>query len=242
MDRYDKNIKLIEDYLSRDEVIDTDEVISVYSLIQVLKEKLAPLYAIKYDKEFQKKVYQLYENNKPKNFFDFMKKKNKGCRISSYFFDNYSKIQFEFDNGENYSICKDYDSDYYYSESNTLKLDKIIVEECADEILHIFSILEEYSKFFKETDNFFNYDSNDGFCGSIRSYYSGDVFFDLYFSDGESLNNRTWYGNRENISDLLDNNREKIIRRIPLNVKSLPKAYEQAYMDSRNIKQKKYSC
>ena len=228
-------MEMIEDYLKKEEVVDTDEVISAYTLYNILLEKFKPLYDLNHNKDFEDEMYSLYTHSSLKRLLSVEKNGfNRICKIKTSFNSDVSSISFKFGS---YIICeinkskntneiyntrvsklnnKNYG--YYYD-----TLDKKIINKCIDEIDFYFTIMDMYQDFF--TDNTF---IRQQFIGSNSDLVlgfndSGEVFYTVHLLKNED-------------EDTYESDNTDILKYIPIKINSLNDEFKKIYLENINSK------
>lgn len=252
MNEYEYSKKIIEDYLNKEEVIDNDEVISAYSLYNILKKKFKPLFDVNYNKEFEDKIYDLYIN---KNLLRLLKVKLHGdncyCSIMPSFGKDTDKIIFifgycikcEIQRSHSKNVIKQTQKkDYSYFSG---VLDDKTLEACAEEINHTFDVLDEYRPYFMDTGYIRQtFDEYDGLVCGINVNSNGEVHYLLNLSN--NYNNYCDSDNWEDVyalKNMIYRNKDNILKRTPIKISSLNDIYKNAYLEmtSKGEKQKTYS-
>ena len=228
-------MEMIEDYLKKGEVVDTDEVVSAYTLYNILLEKFKPLYDLNHNKDFEDEMYSLYTNSSLKRLLSVEKNGfNRICKIKTSFNSDVSRISFKFGS---YIVCeinkskktneiyntsvsklnnKNYG--YYYD-----TLDKKIINKCIDEIDFYFTIMDMYQDFF--TDNTF---IRQQFIGSNSDLVlgfndSGEVFYTVHLLKNED-------------EDTYESDNTDILKYIPIKINSLNDEFKKIYLENINSK------
>ena len=249
MDRYDTCKKLLDTYLAAEDVVETDEVISFYSLYKMMKEEFAPLYDACHNKDFEKKACQAYMKKNPKYCWRIVGSHRKGCAIRTNLYDSVNhtmNILFHFGDWDTRMISKDYDSDHYYYRKNYAwePLDKEIVEKCSEDISNTFDVLEDYYHFFEENKVEKNDSldlSNDHFNLSLSYFDDGSVKYSIAFKEKQYGDNaKEWYDDREPLSDILKRNRKSLLKKLSIPVSELSDLFQVVYHENKE-KEKRYS-
>lgn len=248
MDKYTELMNRIDTKYSREEIEQTENVISLYDLVTILSEEMEPLRKLKMDKEFQNKI------NRDRTIFQriglFKRKEviNKKCTGGyTEVSENRSTISLGFDNGQALGVhvvlYKDFDSDELYFADFCLK-DREFVEKYISDIYGIFAILEQYGTLFP-------YEEKKGRTGLSQEFSDGllsvTVKLDTWGRvtpsivpckgiDTDNLYTREWY-NRETVSKHVYAMQEQILRTIPVEISSLNEVYRKLVED--NISKKK---
>lgn len=242
MDKYTELMNRIDTKYSGEEIERTENVISLYDLVNILSEEMEPLRKLKMDKEFQNKI------NRDRTIFQriglFKKKEviNKKCTGGyTEVSENRSTISLGFDNGQALGVhvvlYKDFDSDELYFADFCLK-DREFVEKYISDIYGIFAILEQYGTLFP-------YEEKKGRTGLSQEFSDGllsvTVKLDTWGRvtpsivpckgiDTDSLYTREWY-NRETVSKHVYAMQEQILRTIPVEISSLNEVYRKLVED-----------
>lgn len=243
MDEYLKLFNLINYYLSSDDIVDSNEFVSVYSLIQIIKEELERLCEITVNHTFKNKIN---DDSKSKNKFMFLNKKEKEEKdkcsgIYYYGFDNTSEIGMCLDTGY-VRVSKDRNCDEIYFGYISNNSDKEYVAKYYDDIMNYFSILEDFIYFTDchIIDNKF-YEKN--VCTVLPEQKIFDSLFDVSLSVNENVKleiyisinkeidssyiyNREWF-KRVKLSDYVNENKLDILKKIPVEVSSLNEPFRK---------------
>ena len=251
MDNYDKAKSMISDALALDDVVDNDEVISAYTLYNMVNDRFNDLRSIQNDEELNNKITSLYRKRSIKDFF-----KSKKYQLHPNF--SGKKMEIRISNGinkESEYLCKDVGENHFYCDKYNTMIGNDIINGCIVEIYNIFDILEEYFDLLCVVDNkgdvYCNYNDiysfivDDYFDCYIKYDYNGNVNhsirikgLDYYFD------NRNWYGDKnnskDNINKYLDDISPILLKKFPISVATLHDVFKKIY-DENNIKQKVYS-
>lgn len=265
MNYYDSVKQKIADYISREPVKETEEVISAYTLFSAINEQQKILRHIgEKEKALLDKLNSIY----PPLTIVEKKKLFKKKTSQDYFhdiyhsiYDNYAKIAFfskTASDGESSSvcICKDFHySDIYNRWSSSLTEDAY--HQCIDDIYGIFNDLEYIGVLFEEDkkssgvgnsncDNstLVNTLNCDGF--DIKLIFN--TYRDLSFSYKISLNkdldpngnsDKNYYGQNNKLEQIIDENKETLLKNIPVKVSDLSYMFCMLVLDYKAKEEKK---
>lgn len=229
MDHYSELKNRIDKYENLNNVMFTEQTISLYDLKRLLDNKFKRLRHIMNVESFINVI------NK-----DNIELQGIGClqpsdRCSSILFSNdkmISKIIFGFNEDSSaiptrfIRICKDDDSDELYFEGK--ECDREFIERYISRILEIFAVLEEFSRLFQGKINFahnvFQQEFTDGFfVVSIKCYGNGNVSLAVAINEESDPNNiykRTWL-NRERLFDYVNERSDIILKKISVKINML---------------------
>ena len=248
MDKYEYYKNIIDEHLVKNEVENTDEIISAKDLLQLFRERITPLYEINNDQKFTKKVFSLYKRNLIKQLLrgqESTKYIASYCEIRPRLAKDHSSIQFVFGKYNGFSLYKNENGLFYSNSCNNELLDTII-KKCPTEIDNTFTTLEQYKSFNNLSSIYEDFNLNYNDCFEINFSFNerGNIYESLRFNyldkDDYNVIQTKWYNSdRENLNDLLDKYKDDILMRIPVDVKTLDGSFKTMYMESKG-KQKKY--
>ncbi len=237
MDEYEKMLAIIESYQNKEEVPFSSEVVSAYTLREILKNKLKELQDL-----FGSSQTEKFNNNKTslRHFGKSMRRQGfyapmglKCERLSLANDGNRSTIYFLFKKGSwsldlTFGIAKDNGSDAIYFVSQFVS--KEFVQENYDEISSIFSTLEEFSDLFSSFGGQIHplgyrqsteITANDDFFKATISYDNGgNVRSTVKLNVESDILERKWL-DRKSLDDVLKENHDEILKTIPVEIKSL---------------------
>ena len=245
MDQYEIFKSMIDEVLSLDDYIDNEEYISLYSLYQMVKERLAPLSQTIHNQDILKKIESNYSKRGIRNFF--RKNNNNNNSIKLYYDIGRDKSTIMMNRNHEYRyLSRDIGGTHFYCNSYQTMIDPTIVEKCVLDFNEIFDTLEEYSSLFivqgkdgdieiKTIDNY-SFSIDDIFYGRIHYNY-GDVDYTLNIHGlTHEYMDRTWYGNRENLREYLQRNEINLLKKIPIKVESLNDVFLKIYEEKQKNK------
>lgn len=255
MDKYNERKKIIDDFLEREEVIDSEEKASAYTLFNSIKEKLQPLYDINHNTEFENNMENAcLKGNLVRGAMIALG--NLRCNIHTSFNidDNAAGIIVEFKkpeyasnifgfNSSNtrlvYVIARKYGrkelyfpTKYYYNKDY---LEDSIIMDCYDEIQHTFDVLEStYAFLGNKYPNYEPIDKDDDtFALNMIIKDDGSFECDLEFSTDDPIDETKFYGFKT-INEIISQNQDEILKRIPIKVSSLASTFKNAYLEKLN--------
>ncbi len=246
MDEYTRLKTTLESYLDMPDVEITNQEISIYTLQQILTNKLEELRKIQFDSNFQDEINNSYTViQKVGRIF---KKKVSICerpcnRVMATCDGKKSHITFSFICKESrfgteyLTICKDIDSDEIYFEN--YKTDKDFVVKHYDRINEYFTTLEHFSML---------YQGGVGGSGKSIEQTLGDDFLDIKIIcdtygridtttkinssiDKENMFTREWL-KRQRLKDFYMEHEEAILRKIPVPIESLNYTFKTIVADA----------
>ncbi len=239
MNYYDSVKQKIADYIVKEPVVETDEVISAYTLFTILENENKK---IRHTKEKEKglldklnAIYPQVTVEKKGNFFKKKIKKNQFDWISFDINDIGSRLYLHGPSIHSISIYKDYGYSDIYSKYNALT--EGAYNECSDDIEDIFSELESIGTLFLEEkkssghksselvrDTITNTLSYEGFDIAIKfdrcnMEYSYDFKLNKEFDPKNNSN--SYYYNQDSLNNILEENKEAILKNTPINIGDL---------------------
>lgn len=237
MDEYERVLALIESYRDKEEVPFSSEVVSAYTLREILKNKLKELQDL-----FGPSQVEKINNNKASLRHLGKSMRGQGLyapmglkceRLSLANDGNRSTIYFLFKKGGwcldlTFGIAKDNGSDAIYFVSQFVS--KEFIQENYDEISSIFSTLEEFSNLFNSFGGQIHppwyrqsteITANDDFFKAIISYDNGgNVKSTVKLNVESDILERKWL-DRKSLDDVLKENYDEILKTIPVETKNL---------------------
>ena len=247
MDKYTELMDKIDTKYNCEDVLQTENIISLFDLVSMLSEEMEPLRKLKMDKEFQNKINRDRTILQRIGLFRRQEVINKKC-TGGYtdVGEKRSTISLGFDNGHALGVhvvlLKDFDSDEIYFADFCLK-DREFVEKYISDIYGIFAILEQYGTLFP-------YEEKKGRTGLTQEFSDGlldvDVKLDTWGRvtvsivpckgiDSDNLYTREWYS-RETISKHVYLMQDKILQTIPVEISSLNEVYRKLVEDNLSKK------
>lgn len=236
MDKYTELKEILKSYLEKTDIELTKEQISAYYLYKIVDEKLEKLRNVSFDQEIIKKINKGLSLRSIGKFFDksnsifYLKCQNLyvQCNMRT------SILEFQFAPSERnldykrrcLDIRKEVGIDEIYFGSKMI--DKQFVTKYFDEISEIFNVLEEFSALYQGGVGNVGKDSkilfSDGFFDIVFHYDSyGRTDIDISIKkeiDPENIYYRNWF-ERQKLSDYVEENKEEILRKIPVNMNEL---------------------
>ena len=247
----------IADYIAKEEVVETDEVISAYTLFSAIencKKRLRHVEEI--EKGLVDKLNDIYPQItkiEKKGLFNKKKKVNYFREIRHYLDKTRIELTFDaatYDNDR--SIYKDYAYSDVYAYSNDTGLDEEVYNEYMDEINTIFSELDYFGSLYVSDSNRTSdrrfYESKlsnkiqcDGFDLEVRfdNYYSQPHFsYNISINEQIASNGHTsayFYGKENNVQKVINENMIAILKNTPVNTKDLSHMFYIIVQDYRNM-------
>lgn len=247
MDKYIELMNKINAKYSGEEVEQTENIISLWDLVNILKEEMQPFYDVRLGHDLRDKI------NGDRNILQrigILRRNalDNECRSAyTYMSENSNEISIAFKTqsaamDSHLVIIKDRGSDELYFADFSLK-DRDFVTKYLSEIYHTFAVIEEYVTLFP-------YEKSKGRLSLEQSFNDGVLTFtvtcDTYGrvntkvepskgADPDNLYKRTWY-NREKVSDYVEDNTEEIMRRIPVQISELDQVYRKLIEDNLSKK------
>lgn len=257
MDYYNTVKEKIANYLVRDEVVDTDEVISAYTLISILREQSKRLMGVEeLKKGLLDKVNELYPNievNAKRRLFgkNRLKSHETFNRIYTHGDDENKSIRIGFETviGKNTVLEKEFDYDGVFSNRSS-KLRKEVYFECEEEINTIFNELEFFYKaIFKEGNDtkgnpIYDYTMKQVITTDLVEIDLGWEMVDGVFytvKASPSINQTTeryYYGKENNLEKYIEENSETILKNTPIKVSELKPFFQIMINEYRKEKGK----
>ena len=253
MDKYDLLKQRIESYLEMPDFIDDEYQISAASLIEMLKKRFNLLK----DETIVNRIKDDIEKSmkQPKKIHLFKSKeddeKSEKCVIEYSANLEKSKLHIWRYGIGSFDILKDCDSNELYFETPySTRVDTELVRKHYDEIMEIFSLCEYFTSLVDGSINEHHSDKNPNFKPQVFS----DGFLDIkikYTDDGKVTSSiavsreadpdkvcaRVWL-NRKTLNEILKENKDIIIRKIPIDIDELNKVCRQIYDEEHQIKPK----
>ncbi len=241
MTEYQRLETKIEKYLTRVDVKKTTNIVSVYDVYKALEDKFKELREIQLSTKLIEKINK--DNTSIKISGKLFKDKE---IVYTKILDNIlattkkstSKITFFYGKGkhpEKFTILKDFnDNDIYFSEDTTP--DKNFISKYYDDITYIFDTLEIFAKLTKSDIGLGTENCNlkpmiftDGFLTLTISFDTlGKVTTNISINkteDEKQIYRRNWY-TRKSLSEIVSENNEKILKKIPININSIDPKYQ----------------
>ena len=232
MREYEKLVSKIEEYKKKEDIVESDEVISALDLCNIVNDRFAKLRSIENGEVLRRKINK--DNNDLVKFSRKIRKVhtllnyecdrvvpivgNNGLQITFYFANSTFEISIGKNIGEN---------EIYYILKN--EKDDLLVNRYYDDIMNIFNILEEYYELFLISQCGLKYRdelkaSYDIFDLEIAYYIDGDVYCQISLNkdvDKDRISERE-YINKPSIRNILGQKSKQLLNKIPIQKSSLP--------------------
>ena len=227
MGDYEKVTRNIEEFKKRNDVVETDEVISVFDLYNVLIDNFNKLRNIDNGNVLRKKI------NKDNNAF--IKKIRNIARVKTllnFECDNIlltadeNKFEISFYFGDTKVIlCKNKgESNIYYSLLS--RKDDILVNKYYNDIMNIFNILEEYHELFMDNKDKLDIEKiYDMFKFSILCFKDGSVLSNISLNKNDVEEKQSIYG--VSIKTIIGLSKYQLLRKIPLQKSDLALLFQK---------------
>lgn len=233
MDVFNNLEKIVTDYICRDEVIDNDEVISIYSLYSILTEELEKFRYIREDNhrllEKINNYYNMLYHSKITKYYrnivnlDIVFPKIGPCqfkKITSDIVDDKTFVINLYPNGKKntdkcISIYKDINDDNYYGDN----LNYSFITEFKNEFDSIFDSLEFFSKISRKDKRTSQYIHNGIFDITLNYNLNGNVSLDLKLTDRIDPNNsqnKKYYNSPYTITHIIQKYKKEILLNTPI--------------------------
>ena len=241
MGKYEYLKSIIIKYLEREDVVNNfDEVVSLYSLVNMVEEKFSKLEKALNTEELLYRINSLYTF---KNIFKLNKTEFRSIvpEIQPKDEDGKQRITMTFVLKQDHKIKKINifrnigDRTIYYGKSNTKFEDKIF-KDCYNSIQSIFDRIEPFAPLFKEEPEIVSQDiENEDFDITLNFNSLGIFFFRFRFNketDPDNIQDIKWI-NEEDIPSILKSTKKLILRKIPVDVSSLNPVCRQIVDENR---------
>lgn len=241
MSEYQRLETKITSYLKRSNIKPTQNIISFYDLYKALENKFSELKEVQVNSKLIEKINK--DNTIVRKTGKIFKETEV---IYTKILDNIlattsnstSKITFFYGIGthpETFTILKDFGDNDLYFDKNTIP-NKPFVTKYYDDIMFIFHTLESFSEIMKidiglssESEKLKPIIFTDGFLNLKISYDAyGNVNTNISINSKEDLNGiyqREWF-TRKKLSELVSENNDEILKKIPINIKDLDRKYQ----------------
>ena len=260
MNYYDTVKEKIADYIVKDEVVETEEVISAYTLISALENCNKKL---RHSKEKGKCLLDKLNGIYPK---DVIKKKGKLFKTKENHFEDYA-LNMNINSSEIVlyerlhgviSICKDFNYSDIYSSLSSITEDAY--NECSDDLKDILLDLEYFGKLFIEDKKTVTPKNTKGeyvWFMDIDKYYllnnkisCGGFDIEIEFNkfakeftysinlnkdlDPNGNSNRIYYNQDNNLHQIMEENKEAILKNTPIKLKDLSYMFFMIVLEYRD--------
>ena len=227
MSEYQRLETKITSYLKRNNIKSTQNIISFYDLYKALENKFSELKEVQVNSKLIEKINK--DNTIYTKILD---------NILATTSNNTSKITFFYGIGshpETFTILKDFDDNDIYFDKDTTP-NKPFITKYYDDIMFIFHTLESFSEIMKidigltsENDKLKPIVFTDGFL-TLKINYDvyGNVNTNISINSKEDttgIYQREWF-TRKKLSELVSENNDEILKKIPINVKDLDVKYQ----------------
>ena len=236
MGEYERLISIIEEYIEKEDIVETDEVISAFDLYSILNNRFAKLRSIdngklkrKINKENSAIIKKIRNIRKVKTLLNYE------CNnVMPIIGDNKLQITFCFANSRlRISIGKNIGENdiYYISEYDK---DGLLINKYYDDIMNIFSVLEEYYELFSIDKDNLGYENefkvpDDTFDIKICCLNDGTVSSLVCFNEfvDKDRISENEYINKPSIRNILWQKSNQLLNKIPVQKSSLPPMFKQ---------------
>lgn len=231
MREYEKLVSKIEEYKDKEDIVETDEVISALDLCNIVNDRFAKLRSIENGEVLRRKINK--DNNDLIKFLRKIRKVdtllNYECnRVVPIIFNNGLQITFYFANSNlKISIGKNIGENEIYYISRDRK-DNLLVNRYYNDIMNIFNILEEYHELFLIGKDNIGCENglkvfNDVFDVKIYCLKNGNVYSSVCFNKSvdKDMISEEEYINKPSIKTIINLHKYYLIK-IPIQKSSLP--------------------
>lgn len=231
MGEYERLISIIEEYKGKEDIVETDEVISALDLCNIVNDRFAKLRSVENSEDLRRKINK--DNN---GLVKFLREIRKVYTLLNYECDsivpiigaNELQIIFCFDNSAlKISIGKNIgENDIYYISKD--RKDNLLINKYYDDIMNIFSVLEEYHELFFNGKDSIGYGcelkvSDDIFDVNFSFYTNGEIYSWIALNkdvDKDRISERE-YINKTSIRNIGQKSKQ-LLNKIPIQKSSLP--------------------
>lgn len=227
MDEYNRLLGRLNSFLSYEEVINNEEVISAYDYINLLRKEYNKSKKVSVSEELVSRIDRGYEliqkrhNRKEK----YTKEVEYIESIEVFTGSKVSRIRVVTSSGETY-ICRYNDTKEIFMTGH--KLNQEFISKYLKELNRLFDASETYLQCHKD-------EFTDSYSGVVHSNHSdGTVSVDIIYDSEEGVHydiklegdtedtlNKEWLI-RKSLKDIVNENEKGILKRIPVNVRNLP--------------------
>lgn len=232
MREYEKLVSKIEEYKDKEDIVETDEVISALDLCNIVNDRFAKLRSIENGEVLRRKINK--DNNDLIKFSRKIRKVhtllnyecnrvvpiigNNGLQITFYFANSTFEINIGRNIGEN---------DIYYISKD--RKDNLLINKYYDDIMNIFSVLEKYHELFLISQGGLKYRdelkaSDDIFDVNFSFYTNGEIYSWIALNkdvDKDRISEKE-YINKPSIRNILGQKSNQLLSKIPIQKSSLP--------------------
>ena len=263
MDKYDMLKEKIDSYFEMPDFISNEYEISAYKLYNMVKNRFSLLsdnslldkIKNEINKEYKPSIFNLFKDKNElhsqcSNIYYLANLKSSAIAIDFRLL-NYKDICKKW---RTISVLKDRDSNelYFGKYSETGEYAKNLVLKYYDEFMEIFNLCEYFTSLVdgairegesEKNPNFKKQIFSDGFLNielSYNEYGNVSTYISINSkSDPENVSART-YLNRQSLNEYLNNNKDILLRKIPIDIDDLNKVCRQIYdEDTKNITKSK---
>lgn len=246
---YDTVKEKIADYITKEPVVETDEIISAYTLFSILKEENKKFrHVAENEKALLDELNSIYpvEVKYVKN--GLFKKKTKhdyfnhishaiGRESAEISLSTYSRAVGYI------TLNKDYDYDGIYSKLNSLTEEAY--NQCGGYIESIFSELERIGKLYAFDSHPYSKIEHEGFTVIANLHDCGGILFNYQinlnknFDPNNSSDIYYYYGKENNIKKTVEDNMEAILKNTPIIINDLSYTFYALVMNYKMNEDKK---
>lgn len=235
----------IAEYIAREPVVETDEVVSAYTLFSAIencKKRLRHVEEI--EKGLVDKLNSIYPQTiikEKKGLFNKKAKVNRFYSASCDIKEDYTKLCFWGNNGDDISLKKDYLYSDIYSINKGLTEDAY--NECIDDIHSIFSELDYFGSLFNqddknETSRLWNEIKCEGFNLNVKFDTMPSFSYGIELNKGIAPNGHAdahFYGKDNNVDKVINDNIVAILKNTPVNLSDLSYMFCMIVLDYRKM-------
>lgn len=213
MDSYNKILNQIKNDLKKEDVISNENIINLYDFYNIIYMKLKKLTDItNEEKIFINKGF--FNNNFHKRVLFNIDSKKMTIRVVA------------FDDRQSFDICKEYNigklNFFPQTEQNKKYINKFM-KKYYNEIINIFSVIEEYSSILLALPNTLQISDKNGIYGlNLRFCNLGKIDIICFFNNADELN----YYNKDYIINLIDESKFELAKKIKININELDDVFK----------------
>lgn len=209
MDNYNRILNEIKSDIQKENIISDTSIISLYDLYNILILKLKKLLFIT-DEKTVFKSKSIFSRDLCKKVFFNIDSKNMTMHIHPTNNDN-----------DVFSISKQYNNENLNFSAHTessKKYMKSFMNKHYDEVINVFSVIEEYSTLLNYLSNKMDISvGTDDYRFNMRVIHLGEIIISPQLVNTESLN----YFNKNSILELLEDSKFELTKKISINVNEL---------------------